>query len=165
MKAINTLIVDGLSSSLLSLFYVYLLLSTSFRLTVIVALAGLIHLGLSRGLTNLAKARTRISFEAERHGSIDELVKKMVVPTDLKPARVCFSPEAAADIREHRYYWGFVKETSHAQGVEMHFLTPDYDYLARWLVGFCDRVTVTAPMELQDRMRAFARRLYRHYLN
>jgi predicted DNA-binding transcriptional regulator YafY len=108
---------------------------------------------------------TRTSFEAMRHGSIDDLLKKMVVPTDLKPARVCFSPDAAADIRENRYYWGFVKETPHAQGVEMHFLTPDYDSLARWLVGFCDRVRVTAPMELQDRMRAFARRLYRHYLN
>jgi ABC-type multidrug transport system fused ATPase/permease subunit len=64
LESINTLIIDGLSSSLLSLFYVYLLFVTSPRLTVIVGFAGLAQLLLSRGLTNLAKSRTRTSFEA-----------------------------------------------------------------------------------------------------
>jgi subfamily B ATP-binding cassette protein MsbA len=64
LKSINTLVIDGLSSSLLSLFYVYLLFVTSFRLTIVVGLAGLAQLLLSRGLTDLAKSRTRISFEA-----------------------------------------------------------------------------------------------------
>jgi predicted DNA-binding transcriptional regulator YafY len=108
-------------------------------------------------------AATRTAFEAQRHGRIDQLIERMVVPTDLKFARVHFTRAAAAQVRENRYYWGFVEERPQAEGVEMHFLTPDYDYLARWLVGFCDRVRVLAPAELDDRIRAFARRLYRHY--
>ena len=64
LESINTLIIDGLSSSLLSLFYVYLLFVTSPRLTIVVGFAGAAQLLLSRALTNLAKSRTRTSFEA-----------------------------------------------------------------------------------------------------
>lgn len=106
---------------------------------------------------------TKISFDAHRHGDIDQLVDKMVAPTDLKPATIRFNGEAAAEVRQNRYYWGFVREVVHPEGVEMHFLTPDYDYLVRWLVGFCDRVEVLAPVTLKERIRAFAQRLHRHY--
>jgi predicted DNA-binding transcriptional regulator YafY len=102
-------------------------------------------------------------FDAEDHGSIDQLIERMVMPTDLKPAVVRFSRDAAAEIRESRYYWGFVREDAGPEGIDMHFLTPHYDYLTRWLVGFCDRVEILAPPELQARMRTFAGRLHRHY--
>lgn len=108
---------------------------------------------------------TKKSFDGHRHGDIDALVDQMVAPTDLKPATIRFSNEAAAEIRQNRYYWGFVREVVHPQGVEMHFLTPDYDYMVRWLVGFCDQVEVLAPAALKERMHAFARRLQRHYLD
>jgi predicted DNA-binding transcriptional regulator YafY len=108
---------------------------------------------------------TRSVFDAEGHGSIDQLIERMVMPTDLKPALVRFSKDAAAEIRENRYYWGFVREEAGPDGIDMHFLTPHYDYLTRWLVGFCDQVEVLSPPALQARMQTFARRLYRHYCN
>ncbi len=114
-------------------------------------------------ICNLTRAEER--FDAERHGAIDQLVERMVAPTDLKPARIRFSKRAADEIRENRYYWGFVNESIDPEGVEMQFLTPDYAYLARWLVGLCDQVVVLAPLELQEHLQRFARRLYRHYLN
>ena len=107
---------------------------------------------------------TNIRFDARRHGSIDKLVDEMVAPTDLKPATLRFNREAAAEVRQNRYYWGFVREVIHPEGVEMHFLTPDYDYMVRWLAGFCDRVVVLAPADLKQRMRVFAQRLQLHYL-
>jgi predicted DNA-binding transcriptional regulator YafY len=106
---------------------------------------------------------TQTPFDAHRHGDIDQLVDKMVAPTDLKPATIRFNSQAATEVRQNRYYWGFVREVVHPEGVEMHFLTPDYDYLVRWLVGFCDRVEVLAPVTLKERIQAFAQRLHRHY--
>lgn len=107
---------------------------------------------------------TQQPFDAKRHGDIDKLVDEMVAPTDLKPATVRFSREAAVEVRQNRYYWGFVREEVHPDWVEMHFLTPDYDYLVRWLAGFCDQVVVISPEALKGRMRSFAQGLYRHYL-
>jgi predicted DNA-binding transcriptional regulator YafY len=102
-------------------------------------------------------------FDAEDHGSIDQLIERMVMPTDLKPALVRFSRDAAIEIRESRYYWGFVREDAGPEGIDMHFLTPHYDYLTRWLVGFCDRVEILSPPALQKRMQTFASRLHRQY--
>jgi predicted DNA-binding transcriptional regulator YafY len=106
---------------------------------------------------------TESVFDAQGHGSIDQLIERMVMPTNLKPALVRFGRDAALEIRESRYYWGFVREETGPKGTDMHFLTPHYDYLTRWLAGFCDRVEVLSPPALQTRMQSFARRLYRHY--
>jgi predicted DNA-binding transcriptional regulator YafY len=106
---------------------------------------------------------TRTVFDAETHGSIDQLIERMVMPTDLKPALVRFNRNAAAEIRENRYYWGFVREEPGPEGIDMHFLTPDYDYLTRWLAGFCDQVEILSPPALKKRMQTFAHRLHRHY--
>ena len=113
---------------------------------------------------------------AESHVTIDldgiELIRTTCSPGQMREWVIGYlfsegriaSPEDVAEIRENRYYWGFVEETPAPGGVEMLFLTPNYDYLARWLVGLCDRATVVSPTELQARMRAFAERLHRHYL-
>jgi predicted DNA-binding transcriptional regulator YafY len=106
---------------------------------------------------------TESVFDAEGHGGIDQLIERMVKPTDLKPALVRFSKDAAAEIRENRYYWGFVREEAGPEGIDMHFLTPHYDYLTRWLMGFCDQVLVLSPPALKERMQTFVRRLHRHY--
>ncbi len=76
MELINQLIIDGLSSVLLVVFYIVVLLATDVRLTLVAAAAGAIHLGVSRGLTNMAKSRTRANFEvgAQLLGFIQERI-------------------------------------------------------------------------------------------
>ncbi len=59
MRLVNELIIDGLSNILLSLFYVFLLVRTDARLTIVAAVAGTIQVILSRLLSNVAKERTR----------------------------------------------------------------------------------------------------------
>jgi ATP-binding cassette subfamily B protein len=56
---LNELIIDGLSNTLLSLFYVYVLVRTDFRLTVVAGVAATIQVVLSRVLTPTAKHRAR----------------------------------------------------------------------------------------------------------
>jgi ABC-type multidrug transport system fused ATPase/permease subunit len=66
---INDLVIDGLTNVLLSGFYILLLVRTNPSLTLIAAIAGLTQLGLSRGLTNMARNRTRDNFEAMAQGN------------------------------------------------------------------------------------------------
>lgn len=56
---LNEMIIDGLSNSLLSVFYAYLLIQTNVRLTIVAAVAGGLQVGLSRVLTKTAKTRIR----------------------------------------------------------------------------------------------------------
>jgi ABC-type bacteriocin/lantibiotic exporter with double-glycine peptidase domain len=56
---LNELIIDGLSNSLLSVFYMVLLLRTDFRLTLIAAAAGALHIGVSRWLAGSLAVRLR----------------------------------------------------------------------------------------------------------
>jgi len=56
---LNQLLIDGSSNILLSTFYVILLIRTDFRLALIAAAAGAIHIGVSRGLGKLIVQRIR----------------------------------------------------------------------------------------------------------
>ncbi|NDJ52976.1 MAG: ABC transporter ATP-binding protein, partial [Chloroflexi bacterium] len=63
MTHLTKLIIDGFSSSLVSIIYVVLLIRTDFRLTVIAGLAGLAHMTISRVMTKAAVSRTTANFD------------------------------------------------------------------------------------------------------
>lgn len=71
---VNNLIVDGLSNVLLSAFYVYLLIRTDVRLTVVAAIAGTIQIVFSQIITGTVTQRTRIErrVEAKVGGALQE---------------------------------------------------------------------------------------------
>ncbi|MEJ2149406.1 MAG: ABC transporter ATP-binding protein [Chloroflexota bacterium] len=79
---LNNLIVDGISSLFLGLFYLVLLIRTDVRLTAIAAVAGIIQLGLSQSLTRMARTRSTAmtetnaqlaAFRQERLSTIREI--------------------------------------------------------------------------------------------
>lgn len=102
-------------------------------------------------------------FNGHRHGSLKDLIRRIVYTTDLKPACVRFDPGAAKFIREQKYYFGFVEEKSVDDQVEMQFLTASYDYLSRWLLSFTDGVTVVSPDPLKVIMHQHIQRLVDHH--
>jgi predicted DNA-binding transcriptional regulator YafY len=103
-------------------------------------------------------------FDRNRHGDLDQLVRHIVLPTDLKPAALRFTPHTARMIDNQKYYFGFVRQYEQEAGIVMEFLVPDYDYLARWLLSFIDQVTVLAPAVLEETIAAYVRQLSAHYL-
>lgn len=58
MNTVSDLIIDGLTSILLSAFYILLLVKTDIRLTLIAAFAGIVQLGISQILSRTARERT-----------------------------------------------------------------------------------------------------------
>jgi predicted DNA-binding transcriptional regulator YafY len=110
-------------------------------------------------------APTGEQFDRSRHGDLDQLVRQIVLPTDLKPAALRFTPHAARMIRDQKYYFGFVRQHEQDDGIAMEFLVPDYGYLAHWLLSFGDQVTVISPPSLEQAIAGHIRQLSAHYLS
>jgi predicted DNA-binding transcriptional regulator YafY len=109
-------------------------------------------------------APTGKPFDRNRHGDLDQLVRRIVMPAELKPAILRFTPHAARRIRDQKYYFGYVRQYEQDAGIAMEFLVPDYDYLARWLLSFGDQATVISPASLEEAVAAHVRQLSAHYL-
>ena len=107
---------------------------------------------------------TGSTFDARRHGSLPELISRMVYESEAKPACVRFDRKVMAFVGDQKYYFGFVEEEPVGQQVEMHFLTSSYDHLARWLLSYLDAVEVVSPASLKEIMADYAERLYAHHL-
>jgi predicted DNA-binding transcriptional regulator YafY len=102
-------------------------------------------------------------FDRSRHGDLDRLVRNIVLPAELKPATLRFTPHAARRIGDQKYYFGFVRQYEQNGGIIMEFLVPDYDYMARWLLSFVDQVAVISPASLEQTVAALVRKLSAHY--
>jgi predicted DNA-binding transcriptional regulator YafY len=103
-------------------------------------------------------------FDRSRHGALDHLVRQIVMPAELKPATLCFTPHTARLIRDQKYYFGYVRQYEQDAGIAMEFLVPGYGYLARWLLSFGDQVMVVSPESLEQTIAAHVRQLSAHYL-
>jgi predicted DNA-binding transcriptional regulator YafY len=102
-------------------------------------------------------------FNDSRHGSLKDIISRIVYTTDLKPACIRFNLKIAGFIREQKYFFGFVEEKLMDDQVEMQFLTASYDYLSRWLLSFTDGATVISPDPLKDIIRQHVQRLKHHH--
>jgi predicted DNA-binding transcriptional regulator YafY len=107
---------------------------------------------------------TNATFDARRHDPLTDLVQRMVIDSDLKPAVVRFDGQTARRIQNQKYYFGFVDERQLDQEVEMKFLVSSYDYLSHWLISFVDRVRIVAPKALCRQVTRLAQRIADHYL-
>lgn len=106
---------------------------------------------------------THATFNASRHGSLADLISRMVYESDVMPACVRFDTKIIPFVGDYKYFYGFVEEKKREREVEMHFLTASYDQLARWLLGYGDAVEVVSPEPLKEIMIEHVKRLYAHY--
>lgn len=106
---------------------------------------------------------TGVGFRADRHDSLQNLIRKLIGKETLKPAVVHFDFEAAAFVQQQKYYHGLVKEEKTETGVEMTFMTPSYEYLSRWLLTFLDQIIVLSPARIKKRLVEYTRLLQQHY--
>lgn len=74
-------------------------------------------------------------FKRRDHASLQEYLKRDV-GSELHEIVVTFSFDAAKFVGEQRYPFGVVREREVDAGIEMTFVTPSLDYIARWLLQF-----------------------------
>lgn len=102
-------------------------------------------------------------FDASRRDDLSQRIASMVRGSEAKPACVRFDESIMPFVGEQKYYFGLVEEKTIERQVEMHFLTPSYDYLSHWLLSYVDTVEVVSPDALKASMAEHAKRLFTHY--
>ncbi|MFT6867985.1 MAG: putative DNA-binding transcriptional regulator YafY [Cyclobacteriaceae bacterium] len=102
-------------------------------------------------------------FNPAEHPDYLKFTQGMLGGTDAKEATILFSKTVARLINEQKYYYGFLEEKEVEAGVEMKFITPHYDFLARWLLSFTKDATVIFPSELQGKVASYSKELLEHH--
>jgi predicted DNA-binding transcriptional regulator YafY len=66
-------------------------------------------------------------------------------------------------LHESKYWYGLVEEFNKKDSVEMHFLNPDLDGFARWIITMGDHVKILGPDELQNKVKEMVSILTKAY--
>jgi predicted DNA-binding transcriptional regulator YafY len=104
------------------------------------------------------------SFDPECHPNYLEFLNDALIGTDAKEVIIRTSAMVARFMGEQKYYMGFVEEQKlKDRRYEMKFVTPRYEYFARWLMMYGDEVEIISPSELQGIAATFAKELLEHH--
>ncbi|MEO1256076.1 MAG: YafY family protein [Bacteroidota bacterium] len=104
------------------------------------------------------------SIDPSAHPNYMDFLNETLLGTDAKEAIIKVSSMVARFMGEQKYYMGFVEERKLEDGrYEMKFVTPYYDYFARWLMMYGNEVEIESPSELQGIAATFAKELLEHH--
>lgn len=106
---------------------------------------------------------TTHTFDADRHPNYLDFLNESLSGTDAKVAWLRLTKQMARFLGEQKYYFGFVEQEEKEDCVRMKFITPQYQYLGRWIMSYGNQITVESPAELQNLTSAYAQELYAHY--
>ncbi len=107
---------------------------------------------------------TTHTFDPDRHPNYLDFLDHSLSGTDAKVGWLRFTKQMARFLGDQKYYFGLVEEQEHEDHFRMKFITPRYEYLARWIMSYGNHVTVESPQELQDLAKDYAKELYAHYV-
>ncbi|MEQ8906340.1 YafY family protein [Ekhidna sp.] len=104
------------------------------------------------------------TIDPAQHPNYLDFLNEALIGTDAKAATIKCTAKAARFMGEQKYYQGFVEESKLEDGhYEMKFVTPYYDYFARWLMMYGDEIEILSPSELQGIAATFAKELLEHH--
>lgn len=106
---------------------------------------------------------TKEHFNPEDYPDYIHFTSGMLGGTDAKEAVIQFSKSVVRYIDDQKYYYGFLDQKEVGEAVEMKFVTPQYEFLARWILMFVDQATIIAPAELQGLVSKYARKSAEHH--
>lgn len=103
------------------------------------------------------------SYDPAAYPDFQEFVSRMVGGSEANEATLRFTHPSARFIQEQKFQYGYVSERKEADYIEMEFLTPHYEYIARWILMFGKDVTVVSPSKLQGRVAQLSQELFAHH--
>lgn len=102
--------------------------------------------------------------DPKKHPHYLDFLNDSLIGTDAKEAVIVCSSMIARMMGDQKYYIGYVSETKLEDGrYRMKFVTPYYNYLAKWLMMFGKEVEIESPSELQGLAATFAKELLEHH--
>lgn len=106
---------------------------------------------------------TGTAFDAAAHADFPGFTERMIGGTDAKKATIYFSDKVARFIQDQKHFNGFIEEKKVTGGVEMKFVTHNYNFLAYWLLSFADLATALTPPEFVELVGQLSERAYLHH--
>ncbi|MEM6736094.1 MAG: YafY family protein [Bacteroidota bacterium] len=102
--------------------------------------------------------------DPSKHPNYLNFLNEALMGTDAKEAIISCSVMVTRFMDDQKHYMGFIEEQKQKDGrFHMKFITPHYDYLARWLMMFGDEVEILSPPEFQQIANMLARELAEHH--
>ncbi|MEM0941995.1 MAG: YafY family protein [Bacteroidota bacterium] len=102
--------------------------------------------------------------DPSKHPNYMNFLNDTLMGTDAKEAIISCSAMATRFMDEQKYYMGFVEEQKLKNSrFRMKFVTPHYNYLARWLMMFGSEVEILSPPEFQKIANMHAKELVEHH--
>ena len=104
------------------------------------------------------------TFNPVQHPNYLDFLNQALIGTDAKEATINVSDMAYRFMGDQKYYMGFAEETRLKNGsYEMKFVTPYYDYFARWLMSYGSEVEILSPNELKGIAATISKELLEHH--
>ncbi len=104
------------------------------------------------------------TIDPEKHPDYMSFLHDALIGTDAKEATIIVSPMVARFMGDQKYYLGFIEEQKQQDGrFQMKFITPNYYYLASWLMMYGKEVEIESPSELQGIAATIAKDLLEHH--
>lgn len=82
---------------------------------------------------------------------------------ELEEVSVRFTRKSARFTGEQKYHYGFQEEKICGDNVEMKFMTPEIEYIARWLLTYGNEVTVIYPDRLKEKICELGEQAAEHH--
>lgn len=104
------------------------------------------------------------TIDPKGHPHFMDFLNDSLIGTDAKEAVIKCSSLVARLMGDQKYYMGFIEEERlDENSFRMKFVTPHYNYFARWLMMFGKEVEIESPTELQGVIATYAKELMEHH--
>lgn len=92
-------------------------------------------------------------FFTERGLNLQDHLAGVKGPSPHLKASILVENEVNLYISGQKEQQGLVSESNHGKHTELCFETPSYEYLARWMMQFADKILSVSPPELEDTLQ------------
>lgn len=104
-------------------------------------------------------------FNRKDYGSIEEILKEMLVDMHLHKVTVRFDKNTPYDIIKNKCFYGFVAEKELESKVEMTLLVDSLPVFGKWLLDYGTSVEIIDSPQLKAVMRQYAKAIAEQYLD
>jgi len=104
-------------------------------------------------------------YDASSHPSVQDYIRQVTADYEVLEVVVLFDKRTVKHLGEKKYLHGFVSEEDLGTTVRMKFMTSSIEYFGRWLLMYCNSVTIESPESLRKVMKDLAERLFAHHVS
>ena len=98
-----------------------------------------------------------------QHPLLKEYLESLAEEQQLQKAVVSFNKEVTQYANPQKFMFGFTHEKEVGDKVEMSFLTPSLNNMARWLLMYTNSITIESPQELKNEIQKLTIQAFNHY--